>query len=133
MVPEKILVVDDEPQALKLMKIDLEGEGYRVWTAATGKEAVHRAHQVLPDLILMDIMLPDMTGGEVVKALKSDPSTRSLRIVFFTALFSKKEEKEHQMLNVDDEQYLTIAKPFAAEELLKQIRKVLPKESSEKR
>lgn len=133
MVPEKILVVDDEPEALKLIKIELESEGYRVWTAETGREAVHRAQQTLPDLILMDIMLPDMTGGEVVKVLKAHPPTDRISIIFFTALFSKKEEKEHRMLNVDNHEYLTIAKPFTAKEFLAQIMKALAKEDVEKR
>ena len=126
MVLEKILVVDDEVDVLTLIKIELESEGYQVFTATTGGEAINKAKQTLPDLILMDVILPDMTGGEAIKALKKDPAMSRIPAIFLTALFSKKEEKDHAMLNVDDHEYLTIAKPFTPGELLT-IKKTLGK------
>src|SRR5688572_30232213 len=97
MAAERILIVDDEEEMLKLMSIELEAEGYRVWMATSGQEAIRRAGTVRPDLILLDVMLPDITGGDVVKALQEDPVTKQIPIIFLTALFSKKEEKEQAL------------------------------------
>jgi len=133
MVPDKILVVDDEPEAAQLMKMELESEGYLAWTAGTGKEALDAAHQKLPALVLVDIMLPDMTGGEVVKALKADPATSHIPIIFLTALFSKREEKEHRKLVVDNHEYLTLAKPYSPKEFLDQVKRALVRESAGKK
>ncbi len=124
---EKILVVDDEEAILKLLKIDLETEGYEVFTAKTGQEAIRKTWNTSPDLILMDVMLPDMNGGEVVKALKANPSTSQTPILFLTALCSKDDERGQVELNVDNQRYLTLAKPFSAKELLTRIKNILQK------
>ena len=127
MAAERILIVDDEEEMLKLLNIELKTEGYRVWMARSGREAIRRTEVVSPDFILLDVMLPDMTGGDVVKALKEKPATSRIPIIFLTALFSKKEEKEQAKLNVGDQQYLTIAKPVTAEDLQAQIKTALRK------
>ena len=119
---ERILVVDDEMEILKLVKIELETDGYQVGIARTGQEALRRARETMPDLILMDVMLPDISGVEAVKALKANSATSQIPIIFLTALFSK---EEHNPLVVDQQRYLTVAKPFTSEELLSQIRKCL--------
>lgn len=123
----KILIVDDEEGILKLLKIDLEADGYTVFTAKTGQEAIRKTWHTSPDLILMDVVLPDMNGGEVVKALKANPSTSQTPVLFLTALCSKQEEREQAELKVDNRRYLTLAKPFTSKELLTQIKSVLQK------
>jgi DNA-binding response OmpR family regulator len=125
MAAERILIVDDEEEMLKLLAIELETEGYRVWMARSGQEAIRRATVVRPDLILLDVMLPDITGGDVVKVLRENETTKDTPVIFLTALFSKKEEQEMSMLNVGDQQYLTIAKPVTAQDLHTQIRGAL--------
>lgn len=124
---EKILVVDDEEMILRLLRIDLESEGYKVFTAKTGQEAIQKACDASPDLILMDIMLPDMNGGEVVKALKANSSTSQTPILFLTALCTKEEERGQVELNAGNQRYSTLAKPFSSKELLTRIKDVLEK------
>lgn len=125
---ERILVVDDEEEILRLLTIDLETDGYEVFTAKTGHEAIRKTWHTSPDLILLDVMLPDMNGGEVVKALKANPSTNRTPVLFLTALCSKEEERDQAELKVDNHHYLTLAKPFTSKELLIQIKKALGKE-----
>lgn len=124
---EKILVVDDEEEILRLLRIDLESDGYQVFTAKTGQEAIRKTWHTSPDLILMDVVLPDMNGGEVVKALKANPSTSQTPVLFLTALCSKQEERGQVELNVGNRRYLTLAKPFTSQELLALIKSVLQK------
>ena len=118
---EKILVVDDEHEVLQLLKIELSGEGFQVFTASNGQEAVQKAQMVNPHLILMDIMLPDLSGGDVVKMLKDDTKTSDIPVVFLTALLTKRDHESNKLLNVNDQPYLSIAKPFTSEELLSKI------------
>ena len=71
----KILAADDEPDALELIEVNLKSAGYEVLTAADGREALEKARAAMPDLILLDIMLPEMDGLEVCKALRRDATT----------------------------------------------------------
>ena len=72
----KILVVDDEPDAVELIKFNLKAAGYEVITAADGDEALKKARAILPDLIILDLMLPEVDGLEVCKILRRDPRAR---------------------------------------------------------
>jgi CheY-like chemotaxis protein len=82
---KSVLIVDDNPTNLKLTRFLLDKEGYRVLTATDGQEAIELLQTVQPDLVLMDIQLPGIDGLEVTRRLKSDPSTRDLRIVALSA------------------------------------------------
>jgi len=81
-----ILVVDDSPVNLRLIVRTLEGRGYRILAAKNGRAALEIARRASPDLILLDIMMPEMDGFEVCRALKSDPATRDAIVVFLSAL-----------------------------------------------
>ena len=81
-----ILVVDDSPVNLRLVVRTLEGRGYRLLAAKNGRAALDIARRVHPDLILLDVMMPELDGFEVCRALKSDPSTRDAIVVFLSAL-----------------------------------------------
>lgn len=81
----KILVVDDDPNALRLMSLTLETEGFEVITAANGPDALARAAEEAPDLIILDIMMPTMDGYEVCRRLRADPLTSHIPIVMLTA------------------------------------------------
>jgi CheY-like chemotaxis protein len=81
-----ILVVDDNPLSRKLMTDMLAADGYRVRCAASGTEALTLIAAETPDLVLLDIMMPDMDGFEVVRRLKSDGATRAIRVIMVTAL-----------------------------------------------
>ena len=72
----KILVVDDEPDAVELIEFNLKANGYDVATAADGEEAIEKARALLPNLIILDIMLPEVDGMEVCKILRRDQRTK---------------------------------------------------------
>ena len=81
----KILVVDDEPDALEVLGFNLKNAGYEVTTADDGEAALKKARQQLPDLILLDLMLPEVDGLEVCKLLRRDPATSAIPIIMVTA------------------------------------------------
>src|SRR6185436_18013914 len=78
---QKILIVDDEPDALELIKVNLTNAGFTVATAEDGEEAIKKARAILPGLILLDLMLPEVDGLEVCKILRPDGATKSIPII----------------------------------------------------
>jgi len=82
----KVLIADDEPDILEILKYNLEKEGYQVSTAKDGNEALDRAKQYKPDLIVLDMMMPKKTGMEVLELLRLQPSFKDTLIMFLTAL-----------------------------------------------
>ena len=83
---KKILMIDDDMAFVKLVKFHLEKNGYHVLTAYDGDVGLDLANQSAPDLIILDIMMPKMSGFEVCKRIKSDPKTRDIIVVMVTAL-----------------------------------------------
>jgi two-component system alkaline phosphatase synthesis response regulator PhoP len=81
----KILIVDDEPDIIEFIGYNLKKEGYNVYSAATGKEGIESARKYQPDLILLDIMLPEMDGIEVCEEIRNIPALRGTTIAFLTA------------------------------------------------
>lgn len=82
----KVLIADDEPDILEILKYNLAGEGYQVFTAKDGDEAIDKAKMARPDLIVLDIMMPKKTGVEVCEILRSQPAFKNTLILFLTAL-----------------------------------------------
>ncbi len=82
----KVLVVDDEPDIVELLRHNLEGEGYEVIRATSGMEALNAARKHLPDLILLDLMLPDLDGFSICEILRCQPSTAGIPIILLTAM-----------------------------------------------
>jgi two-component system OmpR family response regulator len=115
----RLLVVDDEPNIRELLSASLRYAGFEVVTAEDGREAVQAAERTRPDLIVLDVMLPDMDGFEVVRRLRS--SGRPLPVVFLTARDGTEDKITGLTLGGDD--YVT--KPFSLEEVLARIRAVL--------
>ena len=95
---QKILIVDDEQDILELIRHTLNKEGFEVHVAVNGQQAIEKAKKLLPDLILMDVMMPVMDGMEACRLIKDDASIKDIPIVFLTArsedffLFLKKKE-----------------------------------------
>jgi two-component system alkaline phosphatase synthesis response regulator PhoP len=83
---KKILIADDEPDILEIISYNLSKEGYEIYTAKNGDEAIDRAKQLKPDLIILDIMMPKKTGIEVCEILRSQPAFQQTLIIFLTAL-----------------------------------------------
>ena len=124
----KILIAEDERDIRDLVAFSLQFGGFTVVQAANGAEAVERAQTELPDLILMDVRMPRMTGYEACKVLKSLPAMRDIPVVFLSA---KGQESEIQTgLDAGAEEY--ILKPFAPDELAKQVKAVLDRVSARK-
>ncbi len=121
MTKPKILVVDDEPDVLELVGFNLRRAGFEVSTAADGAEALRKARHFSPALVVLDVMLPEMDGLEVCKALRSAPETSAMPIIMLTAKAAEIDRVLGLELGADD--YLT--KPFSPRELLLRIRNVL--------
>lgn len=118
---KKILVVDDEPVIVKSLSARLVQEGYSVLAAADGAGAIAKASAEKPDLIILDLLLPKMTGDEVAAVIRQDESMKNIPIVFLTALKTRDEE-ETQGFKIGDEH--VFAKPFDHVELLKTIQQL---------
>lgn len=119
---QTILVVDDEKDVLFMLEKRLAAEGYSVITANNGGDAVALAKSKLPDLIILDILMPGMEGGEVAGKLRENPLTRDIPVIFLTALFSKTEEIEMEhMIGCN----IIFAKPLDTEALVSQLKRIL--------
>jgi len=120
-----ILTVDDEERVLQLINDILSTKGYDVLTAMSGKEAIRKSKKSLPDLIVMDIMMPDIDGAEAVKLLKEDPKTKDIPILFLSGIIMKEEGKSDMDINVGGDFYSALSKPFGTDELLTAVNKLL--------
>lgn len=121
MTKKKILVVDDEKDILKLLEYNLEKEEYRVFKAMTGEEALESVKKEVPDLIILDLMLPGLDGLEVCKILKKDTRTGLIPIVMLTAKGEESDIIVGLELGADD----YIAKPFSPKVLIARVKAVL--------
>ncbi len=116
--PKKILVVEDERDILQLVKLYLEKEGFRIITAATGTDALKRAKEDSPDLIVLDLMLPEIDGLEVCRRLRSVSETALLPIIMLTAKAEESDTVVGLELGADD--YVT--KPFSPKALVARVK-----------
>lgn len=114
---KKILIVDDEPNIVLSLDYLVRKKGYTPFIARNGSEALSIAHAEIPDLILLDIMMPDIDGYEVCQTLKSDERFAATKIIFLSAK-SKKEDIEKGM-QMGADKYFT--KPFSTKQLLQEM------------
>ena len=114
----KILVVDDEPLYIRLLKVNLETEGYEVVTASNGEEALDMLSQTLPDLLIMDVMMPKLDGVTTCQRIRQ---FSNVPIILLTAL--GEEHDRVNGLNIGADDY--VVKPFSATELVARVRAVL--------
>jgi CheY-like chemotaxis protein len=117
----KILLVDDEPDLLRLLQMELEAQRYEVVTAAGGEEALELVEVARPDLIVMDVLMPQMSGIQACQRLKGDPATRHIPIVYLTARSGASIDAEHVPYRPD----FVVNKPFDRRRLLNVIEKAL--------
>jgi CheY-like chemotaxis protein len=120
-MPQKILIVDDEPHMLRVTELSLKKGGYELLSARNGRQAVDLARQHLPDLIVMDLLMPEMDGLTAVRHLKQDPATAGIPVIMLTA-------RGHVMTRQDAEgagvaAFLT--KPFSPTQLLSEARRLM--------
>ncbi len=117
----KVLIADDEADVLNLVAANLKGAGFVVMKASNGAEALAKAQRDSPSLLVLDLMLPEMSGLEVCKTLKGDPATSSLPIIMLTAKAEEVDRIVGLELGADD--YMT--KPFSPRELVLRVKSVL--------
>jgi two-component system response regulator VicR len=123
---KSILCIEDEPEMIDLMRLILGRRGFEVKGAAGGIEGIKMIRQDLPDLVLLDLMMPDMDGWEVYQQMKADENTKDIPVIVVTA----KAQSIDRVLGlhiakVDD----YIAKPFSPQELMSSVEKVLKSKS----
>jgi diguanylate cyclase (GGDEF)-like protein len=118
---ESVLVVDDDPFIARLLEIELRAGGYDVRVASDGQQALVAAQERCPDLVLADVMMPNMDGFELTRRLRQDPRTQGVSIIMLTARGLSADKLEGFAIGADD----YIVKPFDTPELLARIRGVL--------
>lgn len=123
MSKKKVLVVDDEPSIVKLVQVKLVKEGFEVVTAFNGQEALEKARNERPDLILLDVMMPKMSGHDVCAELKKDTTLKNIPVIMLTAVGEF--EQQLKGLEIGAVEYIT--KPFNPKQLVELIRYLLEK------
>ncbi|MFN8373518.1 MAG: response regulator [Anaerolineae bacterium] len=125
-MPEKILIVDDDIDSLKLIGLMLQRQGYEVAAANAGNQALSKAVSEHPDLIILDVMMPDMNGYEVCKRLRANPDTKGIPIIMFTAKTLIDDKVQGFEAGADD--YLT--KPTHPSELASRVKAILARSAN---
>lgn len=115
--PRKVLIADDEPDILEILKYNLVNEGYEVVTAKDGDEAIEKARRNLPDLVVLDVMMPKKTGVEVCQILRSQPAFKDTLIIFLTAVNDEKSHIKGLETGADD----YISKPISPKVFLSKV------------
>lgn len=119
---KKILIVEDEPNVRNFVKVYLEFEGYEVVEAKNGREGLERVKADQPDLVVTDIMMPEMDGVTFYKTLRQDEKTKSLPVIVLTVKDEFEDIKYAYLIGVDE--YIT--KPFDPQQLVRKIKEILP-------
>lgn len=127
MSPKKILTCDDEKNIVRLIQVNLERQGYEVVTAYNGRECLEVCEREHPDLIVLDLMMPEMTGFEVLDTLKKNPATENIPVIMLTARTQDQDVLRGWQAGV--ECYLT--KPFNPIELVTFIKRIFAVEEQE--
>ena len=117
----EVLVVEDEPDIRRLVVLQLERDGFRCRTAATGTDALREVQTAVPDLVVLDLMLPELDGLEVCRRLRRDPGTVSVPIIMLTAKSDEVDRIVGLEIGADD----YVGKPFSPKELVARVRAVL--------
>ncbi|MDH5383515.1 MAG: response regulator, partial [Candidatus Aminicenantes bacterium] len=117
----KILIVDDDPTSLKILESMLPSEKYEIIIATNGKEALQAAFDQLPDLVLLDIMMPDMDGFDVTRTIKRDPRTKDTPVILVTAL----DDPENKVTGLEAGAEELLNKPVHSTELLARVNSML--------
>ena len=126
MSEKKILVVDDEEELLGLIDKTLSAEGYDVTAVTTAEDAVNKTRTLTPDLILIDIVLPDMEGPEAIRILNEDPLTSNIPTIFLSGIVTRqKQEEATSEVRVGERLYKALSKPFSSAELMVEVRKAI--------
>ena len=121
MPDKRVLVVDDEPHVVKTLTFVLKKEGYQVFTAGNGEEAINQVHASKPDLMFLDVMMPKKNGYEVCQELKSDSNLKSIHIIMLSA--KGQEADKEKALNLGADEFMT--KPFSPGGVVTRVKELL--------
>ena len=116
----RVLIAEDDLHIVELLTFVLERERYAVTAAPDGEAALARLHSDPPDLLILDVMLPRMNGFEVLKAVRSDPKLKGLRVIVLTAKGQAQDRRTAEALGIDE--FMT--KPFSNQEVVAAVRRV---------
>ncbi len=119
--PPRVLIADDDPQSAELLEAYLGQTGYELRVAANGEQALQQVASWQPDLVLLDIMMPRISGFEVCKRLRADPATRSIAVLMITALDQPSDMERAVEAGTDE----FVSKPINKNELLLRVRSLL--------
>ena len=123
----KILIVDDDHNLANLTKTALVTKGFQVAVVHESLRVIEEIKKYRPDLILMDIMMPKLSGGDLVKLLKNDPDLRNIPVIFLTGLISGEESIATEGINIEGNKYPSLGKPYEIDHLLKVMERILSK------
>lgn len=118
---KRILVVDDEPHAIRALTFILKKEGYDVYSALNGEEAMARVRESKPDLMFLDVMMPRKNGFEVCQEIKGDPGLSDIYIIMLTAKGQEKDREKGLSLGADE----FVTKPFSLTDIVARVRELL--------
>jgi len=115
---KKILVVDDEPHIVNLVRLTLSQEKYEIYSAYTGKEAIELAKQIIPNLVILDLMMPSVDGYQVCEELRKNKKTANIPVMILSA--KSQLADKFKSINVGADDYMI--KPFDPDELVKRVK-----------
>jgi DNA-binding response OmpR family regulator len=121
MKQKKILIADDNEQIRESLASILEDEGYAMWTAKDGAEALRKAREIAPDILILDVMMPEKSGYEVCRTIKSDPDLKKTFVLMLSAKGQETEKERGKEVGADE----YFVKPFSPSELVARIKNVL--------
>ncbi len=119
----KILIADDNENIREALTYLLEDEGYKLALARDGADTLRKVREFLPDILFLDIMMPEMNGYEVCRAIKNDPKLRNIYVIMLTAKGQVAEQERGKEVGADE----YIVKPFSPMEILSKIKNILDK------
>ena len=121
MAQKKILIADDNQNIREALSYLLEDEGYKLWLARDGAETLAMVKEVRPDILFLDVMMPEMNGYEVCRIIKNDPDLGKTYVIMLTAKGQVAEQERGRDVNADE----YIVKPFSPMEILAKVKKIL--------
>ena len=127
MAKQTILIIEDEPSLVEILTYNLTKEGFEVIVATDGQEGLRRVHIALPDLLILDLMLPIVDGLQICRQLRSDPKTRNIRILMLTAKSEEVDEIVGFSMGADD----YVSKPFKLKPLIHRVKALLRRSTME--
>ncbi len=119
-----VLIVDDESYIVKSLSFVMNNAGFETGSASDGEEALRKVDEMVPDLVILDVMMPKLDGFEVCKAIRANPAWSTIKIIMLTAKGRDSEREKGLALGADD--YLT--KPFSTRDILKRVQEMMNEE-----